>query len=89
MILSFVLPMNINLGYSNLGQIVVKKFNGMTIRSISDILTAQNLNPDSKYDVIEFEMDHPIVVIPREQLPAANMFIQRNYGIQKMLNINL
>jgi len=88
-ILSFVLPMNINLGYSNLGQVVVKKFNGMTIRSISDILEAQKLNPESKYDVIEFEMDHPVVVIPREQLPAANMFVQRNYGIQKLMNIDL
>jgi hypothetical protein len=29
------------------------------------------------------------VVIPREQLPAADMFIQRNYGIQKLLNVNL
>jgi hypothetical protein len=86
-ILSYVLPMNINLGYSNLGQIVVEKFNGMAIGSISDILAAQKLNPESKYDVIEFEMDHPAVVIPREQLPAANMFIQRNYGIQKLVNI--
>ncbi|MCH8119901.1 MAG: hypothetical protein IIC00_09260 [Planctomycetes bacterium] len=88
-ILSYVLPANINLGYSNLRQIVVKKFNGMTIRSIADILTAQKLNPESKYDVIEFEMDSPVVVIPREQLPAADMFIRKSYGIQKLLNINL
>jgi hypothetical protein len=88
-ILSYVLPMNINLGYSNLGQMVVKKFNGMTIGSISDILKARKLNPDSKYDVIEFEMDHPLVVIPRERLPAADMFIRRNYGIQKLSNVNL
>ncbi|MHC4583176.1 MAG: PDZ domain-containing protein [Planctomycetota bacterium] len=88
-ILSYVLPANINLGYSKLGQIVVKKYNGMTIRSVADILTAQKLNPESKYDVIEFEMDNPAVVIPREQLPAADMFIRRNYGIQKLKNVNL
>lgn len=88
-ILSYVLPMNINLGYSNLGQMVVKKYNGMTIGSISDILAAQKLNPESKYDVIEFEMDQPVVVIPREQLPAADMFVRRNYGIQKLSNVNL
>jgi len=88
-ILSYVLPANINLGYIELGQIVVKKFNGMTIRSIKDILTAQKLNPESKYDVIEFELDNPVVVIPREQLPAADMFIRKSYGIQKLLNINL
>ncbi|MCP4256480.1 MAG: hypothetical protein GY774_03015 [Planctomycetes bacterium] len=88
-ILSYVLPASVNLGYSNLGQIIVKKYNGMTIHSIKDILTAQKLNPQSRYDVIEFEMDNPDVVIPREQLPAADMFIQRNYGIQKLLNVNL
>ena len=88
-ILSYVLPANINIGYSSLGQIVVKKFNGMAIRSITDILTAQKLNPESKYDVIEFELDNPVVVIPREQLPAADMFIRKSYGIQKLLNINL
>ena len=87
-ILSYVLPANINLGYKNLGQIIVKKFNGMTIHSIANILTAQKLNPDSKYDVIEFELDNPMVVIPREQLPAADLLIAKTYGIGKLININ-
>ena len=56
--------------------------------SIEDIVTAQKLNPESEYDVIEFELDNPVVVIPRRQLPAANQFIQRNYGIEKLSNIN-
>jgi hypothetical protein len=67
---------------------VVSKFNGMTIRSIEDILTAQKLNPESKYDIIEFELDNPVVVIPRAQLPAADQFISRNYGIEKLSNVN-
>lgn len=87
-ILSYVLPANINHGYQDLRQIVVKTYNGMTIRSIADILTAQKLNPDSKYDVIEFELDQPMVVINREQLPAANMLISKNYGIRKLVNVN-
>jgi len=87
-ILSYVLPSPISLGYKDLGQIVVSKFNGMTIRSIVDILTAQKLRPDSKYDVIEFEMDNPLIVIPRDQLPAADTFISRNYGVTKLQNIN-
>jgi hypothetical protein len=87
-ILSYVLPANINLGYKGLRQIVVKKFNGMTIRSIADILVAQKLNPDSRYDVIEFELDNPTVVIDRNQLPAANMLFSNNYGIRKLVNIN-
>jgi len=87
-ILSYVLSAKINLGYAGLGRIVVSKFNGMPIRSIEDILTAQKLYPDSKYDVIEFELDNPKVVIPREQLPAADALIGRNYGIRKLVNVN-
>jgi hypothetical protein len=87
-ILSYVLPADINLGYSDLRQIVVKKFNGVTICAIGDILTAQKLNPESRYDVIEFELDNPAIVIPREQLPAADVFISKRYGIHKLLNIN-
>jgi hypothetical protein len=87
-ILSYVLSAKINLGYADLGQIVVSKFNGMPICSIEDILTAQKLNPDSKYDVIEFELDNPKVVIPREQLPAADALISSSYGIRKLVNIN-
>jgi len=60
----------------------------MKIRSIADIPAAQKLNPDSKYDVIEFEMDNPTVVIPRDQLPQADALISRSYGIGKLQNIN-
>jgi len=86
-ILSYVLPAPINLGYTGLGQIVVAKFNGMTIRSVADILEAQKLNPQSKYDVIEFELNSPAIVISREQLPDANQFVSRNYGIEKLSNV--
>jgi hypothetical protein len=87
-ILSYVLPAPINLGYTGLGQIVVSKFNGMKIRSVGDIVKAQKLNPDSKYDVIEFEMDSPTIVISREQLSAADTFVSRNYGIEKLSNVH-
>jgi len=87
-ILSYVLPAQINLGYKDLGRLVVKKFNGMKIRSIADILTAQKLNPGSKYDVVEFELDNPKVVIPRNQLPTADILIGRSYGIRRPVNIN-
>lgn len=87
-ILSYVLPSPISLGYHDLRQIVVSKFNGMPIRSIADILEAQKLRPDSKYDVIEFEMDNPIIVIPRDQLAQADQFISRNYGVTQLKNVN-
>ncbi len=87
-VLSYVLPADINLGYKDLGQIVLEKFNGKVIRSIEDVLEAQKLNPDSEFDVLEFEMDNPVVVIPRKQLKAADMMIGRNYGVRKLVNVN-
>ena len=67
---------------------IVSKYNGMAIRSIEDILAAQKLNQDSPYDVIEFEMDSPTVVIERSQIPVANAFSSARYGVRKLVNIN-
>ncbi len=86
-ILSYCLPAQINLGYNDLSQLVVSSFNGMPISRISDIAKAQKLNPDSEYDVVEFELDNPTVVIPRRQLPQADMLITKNYGIRKSVNL--
>ncbi len=86
-ILSYCLPAQINLGYTDLSQLVVSKFNGMPISRISDIVKAQKLNPDAKYDVVEFELDNPTVVIPRQQLPQADAILATNYGIRKLVNV--
>lgn len=87
-VLSFVLPSQYTLGYAGLGQMIMSKYNGMTIHSIEDIQAAQKLNPDSPYDVIEFEMDSPTVVIARNQIQAANAWVVANYGVRKLENIN-
>ncbi|MFH1370651.1 MAG: hypothetical protein ABII09_05125 [Planctomycetota bacterium] len=87
-ILSYCLPAQINLGYTDLAQLVVSTFNGMPISRISDIVKAQKLNPDSAFDVVEFELDNPTVVIPRRQLPQADALITTNYGIRKPVNVN-
>ena len=81
-ILSYVLPHDINLGYQRLGRAVVSKFNGIEISDISDIPEAKKLNPDSKFDAIEFEMDYPTVVIDRSELAEADMMIARRYGVR-------
>ncbi len=87
-ILSYVLPAQINLGYHQLRQLVVKSCNGMKINALSDILEARELNPDSAFDIIEFEQPNPTVVIPREGLDMHNQFIQQNYGVQKLVHFN-
>jgi len=86
-ILSRVLPAEINLGYQNLKQLVVEKYNGKTITSIQDILDAQKLNPQGKFDVIQFENDNPTVVLPRNMLPASDAQISRLYGIEPLRHI--
>jgi len=87
-ILSYVLPANINLGYQDLRQLVVEKFNGQAVHSISDIVKAQAMPSESGYDVIEFELDNPVVVIDRKQLGQADALISRSYGINKLVNVN-
>jgi S1-C subfamily serine protease len=86
-LLSFVLPAKINLGYHNMRQAVVSKFNGMKISTIGDIIQAQKLNPDSKYDIVEFEQDYPTVVIDRSILPQADARIAQLYGVSSMSNV--
>ena len=86
-ILSHVIPADINLGYHSLRQEVVKSVNGKTITCLQDVLEAQKLNPDSRYDVIEFEHSNPTVVIDRNQLAQANALISQRYGIEKLFNI--
>jgi len=86
-ILSFVLPAPINLGYQNLGRIVVKSFNGMEIREMSDLAAAVKKNPESPFHVVEFEMEYPTLVIPKENLQTIDQTILQLYGIQKPENM--
>ena len=86
-VLSYVMPAPITLGYQGLGRLVIKTFNGMKITKLSDVLVAQKLNPESRFDVIEFEQDNPTLVIPRSQLQQADQMINQNYGITKPINV--
>ncbi len=87
-VLSYVLPADINRGYQRLRQLVVKKYNGKNITCIKDILVAQKLNPDAKFDVIEFENANPIVVLPRSKLARADAMIGQLYGIKQLVHID-
>jgi hypothetical protein len=87
-VLSYVLPANISLGYHNMGQLVVDSINGMKIGSMKDVAAALALKPESKFHVIEFEMDQPAIVLDRKQIESAGLSIAQNYGIDKLYNIN-
>ena len=87
-ILSYVLPAEINQGYQQLRQKVVKRFNGLEVRSLKEITAAQKANPDSAFDVIEFENDNPVVVIDRGKLLSADAIIAQTYGIQELVHFD-
>ncbi|MCX5632946.1 MAG: hypothetical protein NTW93_04625 [Phycisphaerae bacterium] len=76
-----------NLGYHGLNQLVVDNINGMKIGSMKDIAKALAIKPEAKYDVIEFELSGPKIVLDRAKMPAANMTIAKTYGIDKPANI--
>jgi hypothetical protein len=86
-VLNYVLPAPINVGYMDLRQMVVKTFNGMSIGSIADIAEAMKRNPESPYHLIELELYAPTVVIPRDQLATADALVSRNYGIPALSNL--
>ncbi|HOK67521.1 MAG TPA: hypothetical protein PLV55_11995 [Anaerohalosphaeraceae bacterium] len=86
-VLSYVLPAEINLGYQNLGRIVVKTCNGVEIQEMSDLARALTVASDSPFHVIEFELDYPTLVIPKANLEQIDQMIFQLYGIQKTSNI--
>jgi hypothetical protein len=86
-LLSFVLPSTINIGYQNLGRIVVKTVNGMEINKMSDLPEALKIHSESPFHSIEFEQDYPTLVIPKDNLDQIDQSIFQLYGIQKSSNI--
>lgn len=83
-LLSYVLPTEMNLGYQKLGRLIVKSFNGKEIGSLDDLFDALSLQPESPFHVVQFELDSPAVIIPKDQLDATDKIIMKNYGIRQL-----
>jgi len=83
-LLSYVLPTEMNVGYQQLGRMIVKSFNGKEISGFQEMIEALKLNPESPFHVIEFELDSPAVVIPKAQLAATDQQVMQLYGIQTL-----
>lgn len=86
-VLNYVLPAEINLGYQQLSRLVVSTINNKKIESIQDIVDLLTQDNGSEFLVVEFEMEAPKVVIPRAQLDFENMKISQMYGIQTPYHI--
>ena len=87
-ILSYVLPSEINLGYQQLSQLVVESVNGTKVKSIKHFDEIINSIEDNGAIEISFEMDSPIVVIPNHKLKTENPTIAQLYGITKIMNVD-
>lgn len=88
-ILSYVLPADVNIGYQQLGRLVVKSFNGKEIMSFRDIVDAALIDSGSPFYVIDFELDSPSVVIPKERVNQTNQQIMQLYGITQLAYIDM
>lgn len=86
-VLSYVLPADVNLGYQGLRRLVVSKVNGKKITGIKDMLAALQTNSDPNFHIIEFEQSNPTLVIPLDNLDTINAAIEKNYGITKPTNV--
>ena len=86
-VLNYVLPAEINLGYQQLSRLIVSTLNGKKIRTIKEFVDIINSDIASEYFVVEFEMDSPKVIIPKAQLDLENMKIAQLYGISNTSHI--
>ncbi len=81
-VLNYVLPSEINLGYQQLSRNIVSTINNKEIRTIKDVADTVNQESFDEYLIVEFEMDSPKVVILRKDINVENMKIAQMYGIQ-------
>lgn len=86
-ILSYVLPAEINLGYQQLSQLVVDSVNGTKITSMKHFAETINDTGDDEALEITFEMDTPVLIIPKRQLKSQNAQIAQLYGITKTMHL--
>ncbi|CAL9069315.1 unnamed protein product [Musa banksii] len=78
-ILSQVLANEVNIGYEDMGNQQVMKFNGTPIKNIRHLAHLVDTCKD-KYLIFEFE-DNFLAVLEREAAAAASPFVLKDYGI--------
>ncbi len=86
-VLSYVLPADINQGYKDLRQMVVSKFDGKEVSRLQDIAEALQAGAMLRFHTIEFELNNPLVVIPTNELAEADALISKRYGVDPLMHI--
>jgi len=83
-----VIPDQLNIGYQKLSNAIVLQINGRQIRHLKDVIEAF-LNPESEYHRIDFlpGSDRLSVVLPVKELKQSNRRIQNNFRIPKLQSL--
>ena len=83
-----VIPDQLNIGYQKLSNAIVLQINGRQIRQLKDVIEAF-LNPESEYHRIDFlpGSDRLSVVLPVKELKQSNRRIQNNFRIPKLQSL--
>lgn len=87
-ILSYVLPADINMGYQKLRMLVVDTVNDRKIKNLEDMADALNHYSEDGYIKIEFEQSSPTLVIDTDLLNQSNYIVSTLYGIQNLQRIS-
>jgi hypothetical protein len=91
-LLSLVLPDPINIGYQDLGYLIVERFNGKQVHTLQDIILAKEAQRDG-FHLIEFLEGNSLhrIILDAAETEAATARVLERYGIQRdnVLNIPL
>jgi len=87
-VLSYVIPTAVSMGYHNLRQRVVKRVNGKAVGSIREVVGALEADREAPYDVIELEYSNPTVVVPKAGRRALEALLSRRYGVRTFRHVD-
>jgi len=84
--LSQVLPSQDTLGYDNLDHLVVKKLNGVEIKSLADLARAAQ-TPKDGFHKIEFDEDPGVIYLNAEDIEKDKERLIGDYGLPMLQNL--
>ena len=82
-VLSTVLPHNVNANFSAKGRMLVDKINGIKIEKLEDVVRAFESAPATGQDTLELGHEGTFECLDRAAVRAANADILKAYGISK------
>lgn len=83
-----VIPDQLNIGYQKLSNAIVLKINGLSIRGLNDVSEAFS-NPETEFHKIDFipGSERMSVVLPVEKMEESNQRIKANYRIPELYSL--